>query len=44
MALLIYTATAMPYRMAFIEAEIWSDWFIAELIIDLLFLTDVVVN
>lgn len=42
--LLIYTATVMPYRMAFIESVMWDDWFIAELIIDILFFTDFIVN
>jgi len=44
MLLLVYTATVMPFRMAFIEPAIWSDWFIAELVIDFLFLIDVIVN
>jgi hypothetical protein len=42
--LLIYTATIMPYRMAFIESEMWDAWFFVELTIDTLFFVDVVVN
>jgi hypothetical protein len=42
--LLIYTATVMPYRMAFIKTEFLGPWFIAELIIDFLFFCDVVFN
>ena len=34
----------MPYRMAFIESELWDDWFIAELCIDFLFFVDFLVN
>jgi hypothetical protein len=42
--LLIYTALVMPYRMAFIDSKFGDDWFIAELIIDMLFFCDVLVN
>jgi hypothetical protein len=42
--LLIYTATVMPWRMAFIDSVMWDDWFIAELIIDFLFFLDFIVN
>jgi hyperpolarization activated cyclic nucleotide-gated potassium channel 1 len=34
----------MPYRMAFEESEMWTDWFYVELTIDSLFFVDVVVN
>ena len=34
----------MPWRMAFIETTLWDDWFIAELVIDMLFFIDVIVN
>ena len=42
--LLVYTATVMPYRMAFIEYELWDDWFFIDLTIDSLFFIDFVVN
>jgi hypothetical protein len=42
--LLLYTATIMPFRMAFIETEYMSDWFVFELVIDFLFACDVYVN
>ena len=42
--LLIYTATIMPYRMAFMETEMWTAWFWVELIIDALFFVDFCVN
>jgi hypothetical protein len=38
--LLIYTATVMPWRMAFIDSVMWDDWFLAELVIDGLFFSD----
>ena len=44
MLLLVYTATVMPWRMAFIDPKLWSDWFLVELVIDLLFFIDVIVN
>ena len=34
----------MPYRMAFIEYELWDDWFFIDLAIDSLFFCDFVVN
>jgi hypothetical protein len=42
--LLLYTATIMPWRMAFIDTVMWDDWFIAELVIDGLFFCDFLVN
>jgi len=42
--LLIYTATVMPFSMAFIEAERWGSWFVMDLVIDCLFFLDVLVN
>jgi hypothetical protein len=42
--LLLYTATVMPYRMAFIDSELWDDWFWVELCIDILFFIDVLIN
>ena len=44
MSLLIYTATVMPYRMAFIESEFGDDWFYTEIVIDSLFFIDLIVN
>ena len=43
-SLLCYTAIVMPWRMAFIDSYLWDDWFIAELVIDGLFLVDVICN
>mmetsp|Transcript_34187 Transcript_34187/g.6166 ORF Transcript_34187/g.6166 Transcript_34187/m.6166 type:complete len:108 (+) Transcript_34187:406-729(+) len=40
--LLVYTATVMPFKFAFIDDD--SDWLIAEIMIDVLFLTDVVLT
>jgi hypothetical protein len=42
--LLLYTATVMPWRMAFIDTKMWDDWFIFELCIDGLFFIDFLVN
>ena len=42
--LLVYTATVMPYRIAFIENKIFDAWFYVDLLIDILFLIDVIVN
>lgn len=42
--LLLYTATVMPYKIAFIEVTPDSPWFIVDLIIDILFFTDFLVN
>ena len=42
--LLIYTASIMPFRMAFVESELYDDWFYVESVIDLLFFCDVLVN
>jgi hyperpolarization activated cyclic nucleotide-gated potassium channel 2 len=42
--LLIYTATVMPFRMAFIDI-VWGDeWFWVEVVINALFFTDFLVN
>jgi hypothetical protein len=32
--LLIYTATVMPYKLAFIDAGPDSPWFVIELVVD----------
>ena len=42
--LLLYTATVMPYRMAFIDSELYDDWFWIEISIDALFFCDFLVN
>ena len=44
MLLLLYTATIMPYKIAFIEVEPMSNWFFVDIIIDALFFTDFVIN
>ena len=35
--LLLYTATIMPYKIAFIDIEKWSTWFYFDLVMDSLF-------
>ncbi|MEE4248579.1 MAG: hypothetical protein V2I33_24640 [Kangiellaceae bacterium] len=42
--LLLYTATIMPFRMAFIETDWYTPWFFIELVIDALFVVDIYVN
>jgi hypothetical protein len=42
--LLLYTATIMPYRMAFVEPVLFDTWFFIELVVDVGFVTDVFVN
>jgi hyperpolarization activated cyclic nucleotide-gated potassium channel 2 len=42
--LLLYTATIMPYRMAFVEPVMFDAWFFIELLVDIGFFTDVCVN
>jgi CRP-like cAMP-binding protein len=43
--LLVYTATIMPYRMAFIDSEsVDSSWFVLEAVIDGLFFSDILIN
>jgi hypothetical protein len=44
MLLLVYTATIMPFRMAFLESDWLTPWFFVELMIDSLFIIDVYVN
>jgi hypothetical protein len=43
-ALLIYTATVMPYRLAFIEPVMYDGWFYVELMVDIGFFIDVWAN
>jgi hypothetical protein len=38
--LLLYTATLMPYTIAFIESHPWDNWFIFGTIVDSLFAID----
>jgi hypothetical protein len=42
--LLVYTATVMPYRIAFIESEMFDSWFWVGLVVDVLFGIDFVIN
>lgn len=42
--LLVYTATVMPFRIAFIENKLFDEWFFIDLFIDVLFFIDVLVN
>jgi hypothetical protein len=42
--LLIYTATVMPFRIAFIEAKLFSTWFYIDTVVDALFLVDFMIN
>ena len=42
--LLIYTATVMPYKIAFIDSVPGDDWFYLDIIIDVLFFLDFLVN
>jgi hypothetical protein len=42
--LLLYTATVMPYKIAFIEVTEDSPWFIVDIVMDSLFFTDFLVN
>jgi hypothetical protein len=42
--LLIYTATIMPYKMAFIDSKAGDVWFYTDVIVDTLFFCDVCVN
>jgi hypothetical protein len=42
--LLLYTATIMPFKMAFIDSAFGDGWFIMENCIDVLFFLDVLVN
>lgn len=42
--LLIYTATVMPYKIAFIDNEIYDGWWFWDLTIDALFFVDIIMN
>ncbi len=42
--LLIYTATVMPYEIAFIDSYPYDSWFIMGLVIDSLFFIDILMN
>lgn len=42
--LLIYTATVMPYRLAFKETVYYDGFTILDLVVDSLFFTDILVN
>lgn len=41
---LMYTATIMPYRVAFEEEYFWSAWVLFELVLDGIFIVDIGVN
>ena len=41
---LIYTAILMPYVMAFIESQSWDTWFWISLVLDILFMSDLILN
>ena len=43
MFLLLYTATVLPYRVCFNQLQS-SEWMLADMIIDIIFLSDVVIN
>ena len=34
----------MPFRLAFIDIKVWSAWFLVELIVNILFFGDFIVN
>jgi uncharacterized membrane protein (DUF485 family) len=42
--LLLYTATVMPYRIAFIEASFGEPWWYVSITVDILFGIDFFVN
>lgn len=42
--LLVYTATVMPYEIAFIDSYPYDSWFILGLVIDSLFFIDILMN
>ena len=42
--LLIYTATIMPFNIAFVEVEMFTTWWWIDLTLDILFFIDVIVN
>ena len=42
--LLIYTATVMPFAMAFLTSEPWDFWYTSDLLLDVFFFFDLVVN
>lgn len=41
---LIYTATIMPYSMAFVESTMWDSWFIFDLMVNMIFILDILIN
>ena len=42
--LLIYTATVMPYKISFIDSKPGDGWYYLDIVLDLLFFIDVLVN
>ncbi|CAG9313056.1 unnamed protein product [Blepharisma stoltei] len=41
---LLYTATIMPFSMAFVDSTLWDTWFLMDLIVNMFFIVDLVVN
>ena len=41
--LLFYTATLMPFNLAFVDGEPWDGWFVTDLIMDFLFFIDILI-
>jgi hypothetical protein len=39
--LLLYTATIMPYRLAFVDPVMFDTWWFIEILVDVGFFTDV---
>lgn len=42
--LLIYTATIMPFRLAFVDGESYDRWWYLDILVDALFFIDILVN
>lgn len=42
--LLIYTATITPFRICFIDSIVYSSWWWADTLIDILFAVDIIIN
>jgi hypothetical protein len=42
--LLIYTATIMPFRLAFVDGDSYDGWWYLDIVIDTLFFIDILVN
>jgi len=44
MVFMLYTATLMPYRIAFEEAVYWDFWTVVDMVLDFVFIIDLVCN